>query len=458
MVARRNVQRPAPIAEIAAATAPLQPMIGSAHQDDAARRDAVESTLLQLVSAHTCVLVIGRDTWPLSRSLSSAGCRVSVVETRQDVPAGSATFSDRVTVGDPELLDLATTLDGAQFDSIVAVQLLEHVRNPVRMLTTLRKHLRADGAVVAAVPNIMHGSIRLGFLTGRSPAELLAPNTASPPSHWYDAAALQRTFERARFVITRLERQTEAFVPGDPALDGTPVPPQIVEGLIQDPDAATRTFVAVAHPFPLTGRVLLEMRVRELAHKHERVLQQMKELDARGEGFDARYTELKRAVDGAVEQMDRVQLSLAGAHQRLVSDRVELEAIARDLKRFQYEQLILRVRGLVEATLPKGALALVVSKGDERLLAFDGRRAWHFLRNEQGVYAGHHPADSAAAIEALDRWRAEGAAFLVIPQPVFWWLDHYAGFREHLERRGRLVVRDDRTACIYALGKAERRR
>ena len=242
------------------------------------------------------------------------------------------------------------------------------------------------------------------------------------------------------------------------ALDGTPVPPQIVDGLMQDPDATTRTFVAVAHPFPLTGRVLLEMRVRELAQAHERVLQQMKELDARGEGFDARYTELKRAVDGAVEQMDRVQPSLAGAHQRLVSDRVELEAIARDLKRFQYEQLILRVRGLVEATLPKGALALVVSKGDERLLAFDGRRAWHFLRNEQGVYAGHHPADSASAIEALDRWRAEGAAFLVIPQMAFWWLDHYAGFREHLERRGRLVVRDDRTACIYALGKAERRR
>ena len=210
LVARRDVQRSAPIAAKAATTALRQPVAGPSHED-AARRDAIESALLQFVSPHTRVLVIGRDTWPLSRSLSSAGCRVSVVETRQDAPAGSVTFSDRVIVGDPETLDLAAALDGVQFDSIVVVQLLEHVRNPVRMLTTLRKHLTADGAVVAAVPNIMHGRIRLGFLTGKSPAELLAPDATSPPSHWYDAAALQRTFERAGLVITRLERLTEAF-------------------------------------------------------------------------------------------------------------------------------------------------------------------------------------------------------------------------------------------------------
>ena len=212
LVARRDVQRSAPIAGKAATTALRQPVAGPSH-DDAARRDALESALLQFVSPHTRVLVIGRDTSPLSRSFSSAGCRVSVVETRQDAPAGSVTFSDRVIVGDPETLDLAAALDGVQFDSIVVVQLLEHVRHPVRMLTTLRKHLTADGAVVAAVPNIMHGRIRLGFLTGKSPAELLAPDTTSPPSHWYDAAALQRTFERAGLVITRLERLTEAFDP-----------------------------------------------------------------------------------------------------------------------------------------------------------------------------------------------------------------------------------------------------
>ncbi len=457
LVARLEVPRSAPSVETAGVTAIRHPVTGSPREADRARRDAVESALLQLVNPHTRVLVIGRDTWPLSRSLSSAGCRVSVVETRQDAPAGSATFSDRVVFGDPETLDLAAALDGGQFDSIVLVQLLEHVRNPVRMLTTLRTHLSTDGAVVAAVPNIMHGSIRLGFLTGQSPTELLAPDAASPPSHWYDAAALQRTFERARLVITRLERQTEAFDHGAAALEG-PMSPQVADALMQDTDATTRTFLVAAHPFPLTGRVLLETRVRELAQAHESV--------------DARYTDLKRAVDGANGRLDglaadvrlvtardsRLQSSLAGDYRRLMSERMELATISQDLKRFQYEQLILRVRLLVEATLPKGALALVVSKGDERLVAFDRRRAWHFLRNEQGVYAGHHPADSASAISALKRCRKAGAAYLVIPQVAFWWLDHYIAFREYLDRHGRLVVRDERTVVIYALQKVKRRR
>jgi hypothetical protein len=116
------------------------------------------------------------------------------------------------------------------------------------------------------------------------------------------------------------------------------------------------------------------------------------------------------------------------------------------------------MRTMVEAALPKGAVTLVVSKGDERLLAFSGRTGWHFLRNEQGQYAGHHPADSAAAIEALERLRVKGAGYLVIPQVALWWLDHYAGLREHLDRRARIVARDDRTAVIYALQRSEARR
>ena len=101
-------------------------MLAAARPSEA-DRDAIETRLLQLVSPHSRVLVVGCDTWPLSRSLSSAGCRVSVVETRHDAPAGSATFSDRVIVGDPDTLNLNATLDGAQFDAIVVVRLLEHV-------------------------------------------------------------------------------------------------------------------------------------------------------------------------------------------------------------------------------------------------------------------------------------------------------------------------------------------
>ena len=275
---------------------------------------------------------------------------MSVVETRHDAPAGSATFSDRVIVGDPDALNLNATLDGAQFDAIVAVRLLEHVRDPVGMLTALGKHLSADGGIVAAVPNVMHGRIRLGFLAGRSPAGLLSPDTTSP-SHWYDGAALQRTFERAGFVITRIERHIEAFDADAPPLDGTPLPPALVDGLTRDADAMTRTFVVVAHPFPLAGHVRLEMRVRELTQSHDRAAEQMRALEQRAEGLDtpvrrtdarvrwhgvSRIDRIGADVQRVAARDSRLQPSLTAAHQRLTSNRVELEAIRRDLTRFQY--------------------------------------------------------------------------------------------------------------------------
>jgi hypothetical protein len=400
-------------------------------------RDAIESQLLQLVTPYSRVLVVGRETSPLSRTLANAGCQVSIVD-------------------DPDESDLGAALDGARFDTIVAVRLLEHVRNPVGLLTALGKHLSADGGVVAAVPNIMHARIRLGFLAGRSPAGLLSPDDTSP-SRWYDGAALQQTFERAGFLITRIERQLESFDPAGP-MDGPRLPPALVEELTRNADAMTRTYVVLAHPFPLAGHVRLELRVRDLSQSHERSAEHVKALEARTEGLDGRYAELKRVCDGISDRDSRLQSSLATAHQRLTSDRAGLEAVRRDLTRFQYELLVHRVRAAVESALPSGAIALVVSKGDERLVAFNGRTGWHFLRNEKGLYAGHHPADSAAAIAALETLRAAGAGYLVFPQVALWWLDHYAELRAHLDTHGRVVLRDERTAVIYAFDRPRGRR
>lgn len=84
-----------------------------------------------------------------------------------------------------------------------------------------------------------------------------------------------------------------------------------------------------------------------------------------------------------------------------------------------------------------GPAVLVVSRGDEEMLRQVGgdRSAWHFPRGETGEYAGFYPADSADAIAHLESLRARGAEWLYFPLPSLWWLDHYAGFREHLESR-----------------------
>lgn len=110
-----------------------------------------------------------------------------------------------------------------------------------------------------------------------------------------------------------------------------------------------------------------------------------------------------------------------------------------------YRQLVARVRQVVrDQTLP-GSTVVVVSKGDEEMRGLDGRRGWHFPQAPTGVYAGHYPADSAAAIEHLESLRARGGQYLLFPATAFWWFEHYADFKEYLDARYAAVSHD---ACV----------
>ncbi len=117
----------------------------------------------------------------------------------------------------------------------------------------------------------------------------------------------------------------------------------------------------------------------------------------------------------------------------------------------EYQRLIKRLQNAVERALPLNAKVIVISKGDEDLLKLNGRPAWHFPQNDQGVYAGHYPANSKEAIEHLEALRAKGGDFLVLPSTAFWWLEHYGEFKQHLESHYHVVLREEKTCVIFDL-------
>ena len=123
----------------------------------------------------------------------------------------------------------------------------------------------------------------------------------------------------------------------------------------------------------------------------------------------------------------------------------------RALPHQQYAALIESVRSVARATLPAAARVLVVSRGDYRLVDLGGVEGWHFPQTPDGVYGGYHPADSAVAIAHLEALREKGAGYLLIPSTALWWLDHYAAFRRHLEKRYRPLVQDRESCFVYAL-------
>ena len=120
-----------------------------------------------------------------------------------------------------------------------------------------------------------------------------------------------------------------------------------------------------------------------------------------------------------------------------------------------YENVVAHVRECVRTHVPPGAQLLVVSKGDDALLAVgSGRCAAHFPQDPSGRFAGWYPADSTGAIGHLEILRDQGARFVVFPKPSLWWLDFYREFREHLESRYTLLKRDADCA-IFSLQQAK---
>jgi hypothetical protein len=136
---------------------------------------------------------------------------------------------------------------------------------------------------------------------------------------------------------------------------------------------------------------------------------------------------------------------------QLVGRKREIESLIARIERTRYARMIGRLHRVIDRHVPTGAVVAIISRGDEHLVTLPGRRGWHFPRTKAGVYLGHHPADSDAALAHLGEVQAGGARYLVIPRTAYWWFDHYHGLDAYLRRAATCVFRDTHTCAIFAL-------
>jgi hypothetical protein len=163
----------------------------------------------------------------------------------------------------------------------------------------------------------------------------------------------------------------------------------------------------------------------------------------------ARLIQARLAVIASRRRFSELKRELASSPPMTESSFASFGDISRYVPRFR--QLAEPIREVVRGALPPDATVIVVSKGDDALLRLDGRRAWHFPQTEDGAYAGYYPADSDEAIGHLEALRARGAGFLLLPYTALWWLDYYAGFRQHLEQHYQVIVQQADSCTIYRL-------
>jgi len=183
-------------------------------------------------------------------------------------------------------------------------------------------------------------------------------------------------------------------------------------------------------------------RIGHLEGRLEALAQEHRQLDDRFVGQHGHVVELQRKAESMQVLENDLRKTIANVRDQLQ---------AHDA----YFELIARIRTLVRESVPTDAAVLVVSRGDDQLVSLDGARGSHFPQDDSGIYSGQHPHDSAEAIAALEKLRAKGSQYLLLPQTAFWWLESYPAFKQHLETRYRVLRRQEDTALLFSLIEAK---
>ena len=110
------------------------------------------------------LLDVGAADGLLSRRFAERGFRVTGIECDPAAAQAGARWCERMVVAnlDREVPRLETV-----YHAIVYGDVLEHLADPLRVLTDLTRVLAPDGAVVLSVPNVAHFVIRLSLLVGK---------------------------------------------------------------------------------------------------------------------------------------------------------------------------------------------------------------------------------------------------------------------------------------------------
>lgn len=122
---------------------------------------------IALVGSDKRVVDFGCSTGFVARVLSDNGCTVTGIELDADAAEKARAYCDRVIVGDLDELDLAEELGGQPYDVGLFGDVIEHLKDPRRVLVAMRDLLAPGGYIVLSVPNVAHASVRLALLKGQ---------------------------------------------------------------------------------------------------------------------------------------------------------------------------------------------------------------------------------------------------------------------------------------------------
>jgi len=391
--------------------------------------DSVHASVVGLAGESRRVLELGCATGYMSEVLRARGCYVVGVERDPLMAELAEQRCDRLIVGDLDLLDLAEELAGERFDVIVAADVLEHLRDPLHVLRSLRPLLAENGYLVASIPNVAHGSVRLALLEGRFPYQ---ERGLLDRTHlrFFTRESIGQLLEDAGFLISDMVRHELILAASEVPFEDSGATAELRAALDSDPDATTYQFVVKAFPLEQPGMRAVHEQMRRLALARELGDRQLvaeraaaaRELGVAREAAASRSAEHEELVSGLRAEHEAATAGMRAEHEAATAGmRAEHETMSSQLAELQQAVAAIVAR--------EGQLREALVSAHDQILRRD---------DELTVLTAASTRESAELREAVERTSREFAAAREE-------LDHARRERDAIGRRAlELQIRLDR--------------
>ncbi|MBD2206523.1 methyltransferase domain-containing protein [Calothrix sp. FACHB-1219] len=257
--------------------------------------------ILDFVGEGKEVADFGCATGYLAHLLQKKGCTVTGVEINADAAKVAANYCQQVIVADLDFVSVKDILPSQKFDVAVFGDILEHLRNPWKVLKETQQILKKDGYVIASIPNIAHAAIRLSLLQGKFEyMEFgILDNTHL---RFFTKKTLEDMFDSSGYWINSIERTKMAIFSDSmllPKLNKQEFSSDIIKQMESDEDADTLQFIIRADPQPIEEKyAFLKEEYSQLVNKSKRLQSQLESTQAALELAQSQLIQTQSTISG----------------------------------------------------------------------------------------------------------------------------------------------------------------
>ncbi|MGH9252202.1 MAG: methyltransferase domain-containing protein [Acidimicrobiales bacterium] len=281
--------------------------------DPDAPNDTAASLYRMARAGRAPVLHLGSGADAVPRALAALDdVKVTRVVADLSTLDAEATSGPEVFVADLEVAGWYAALDGRTYEVLIVADLLEHLRDPARILRDLREQrlLADDGRLLISFSNVAHQAVASELLSGDSTR-----------IRWYTAGSMNRLLAASGYLLTETHR-THRPTGGQTTTSA-------------DDDAQTYEFVLQAQPSAAGPQLALVHR--QLDDATQRLAEAETSRDQISALLDEERVAFQDEIGRGADELEQLQNQLNRATDKHAALRHETARLHRQLARLQDE-------------------------------------------------------------------------------------------------------------------------